>query len=146
VRDVQEKTLVDATFKHRARGNLGEFDVVIQAKRAVLQIDPGAKVVRVSLEQAEVQSLRRDSDVVLLNKRILEFPIPLDIPPIAEPTKQGQTRASLERRIVEMDSDQALSLAYSSDGKTLASAGFDGVVHLWDMAKSTEVAQLPGEK
>ena len=45
-----------------------------------------------------------------------------------------------------MDSDQALSLVYSSDGKTLATAGFDGVVHLWDMIKAKKIADLKGEK
>ena len=33
-----------------------------------------------------------------------------------------------------------------SDGKTLATAGFDGAVHLWDMVKAKEVATLKGEK
>jgi len=45
-----------------------------------------------------------------------------------------------------MDSDQALSLVYSSDGKTLATAGFDGVVHLWDMIKAKRIGDLKGEK
>ena len=40
----------------------------------------------------------------------------------------------------------ALSLVYSSDGKTLATAGFGGVVHLWDMIEGKEVGNLMGEK
>ena len=45
-----------------------------------------------------------------------------------------------------VDSDQALSLGYSRDGKTLATAGFDGEVHLWDVIEAKEVARLNGEK
>ncbi len=40
----------------------------------------------------------------------------------------------------------ALSLVYSSDGKTLATAGFDGVVRLWDMMKAEKIGDLRGEK
>jgi len=53
---------------------------------------------------------------------------------------------SHEYRIEKMDSDQALSLAYAHDGKTLATAGFDGVVHLWDAVKGKQVGTLKGEK
>ena len=64
----------------------------------------------------------------------------------AEKAKQGSATPPNEGRIVMMDSDQALSLDYSSDGKTLATAGFDGVVHLWDMIKAKKIGDLKGEK
>ena len=63
----------------------------------------------------------------------MEIPIP---PGAEEPA---------EARIVKMDSDQALSLGYGHDRKTLATAGFDGVVHLWDAVTGRQVAQLDGE-
>ena len=43
VRDVQEKNLIDATFKHRTKGKVNEYDAVIQARRAVLRFDLDAK-------------------------------------------------------------------------------------------------------
>jgi RNA polymerase sigma factor (sigma-70 family) len=146
VRDVQERSLIDATFKHRLQGKVNEYDAIIQARRAVLRFDMGAKVVRIFLEHVEVQHFRRDADVVLINNDTLVMPIPpTDLlmplrtsPALAEVTSQGQN--------VMMDSDQALSLDYSRDGKTLATAGFDGVVHLWDMIQAKEVARLNGEK
>ena len=42
VRDVQDKALIDATFKHRVKGK-DEFDLVIQAKKAVLHVDPAQR-------------------------------------------------------------------------------------------------------
>ena len=72
----------------------------------------------------------------------MEFPIPLDV----ERGSLKQAGASPEGQIVVMDSDMVLSLVYSSDGKTLATAGFDGVVHLWDMIKAERIIDLKGEK
>jgi RNA polymerase sigma factor (sigma-70 family) len=133
IRDLQGMRLIDATFKHRVKGRVNEFDAVIQAKRATLRFDLQAKIVRAFLEDAEVQRLARDADVVLIKNDILEIPIPREV---EEPA---------EGRIVKMDSDQALSLGYGHDGKTLATAGFDGVVHLWDAVTGRQVAQLDGE-
>ncbi len=48
--------------------------------------------------------------------------------------------------MVDTESDQKLTLAASPDGKTLATAGFDGVVHLWDAATAEEVGRLREEK
>ncbi len=77
VRDVQGKDMIDATFKHRVSGK-EDFDLVIQAKKAVLHIDLDKKLVRVYFDDAEVQHYRRDADVVLISDRILEIPIPQD--------------------------------------------------------------------
>ena len=78
VRNVQDRALIDATLKHRVKGK-DEFDLVIQAKKAVLHVNPGAKVLRVQLDDAEIQHYRRDSDIVLINNRTLEIPLPLQV-------------------------------------------------------------------
>ena len=137
VRDVQDKRLIDATFKHRTKGLVNEYDAIIQAKRAVLRFDLNAKIVRAFLEHAEVQHFSRDADMrfgdtALIDNETLEIPIP----PGPEPQPEFQMEM--------MDSDQTLSLVYSSDGKMLATAGFDGAVHLWDMIEAKEVATLKG--
>ena len=49
---------------------------MIEAKQAELHFDLEAKVVRVTLEHAEMQHLDRNSDVALINDNILEIPIP----------------------------------------------------------------------
>ena len=76
VRDVQEKSLIDATFKHRRKGSVDEYDAIIQARRAVLRFDLGAKVVRVFLEHSEVQHFGRDTDIVLIDNDKLVIPMP----------------------------------------------------------------------
>ena len=78
VRDVQDRTLIDATFKHRVSSK-DDFDLVIQARKAELRIDPGVKALRVSFDDAEIQHYRRDPDVILINDRILEIPLPPDL-------------------------------------------------------------------
>jgi lipopolysaccharide export system permease protein len=77
VRDVQDKVMIDPTFKHRVSGE-DDFDLVIQAKKAVLHIDLNAKLVRVYFDDAEVLQYRRGSDIALINDRTLEIPIPPD--------------------------------------------------------------------
>jgi len=75
VRDVVDGKMIDAAFFHKAKdGN--EYDAVIEAKEAELHFDLPAKVVRVTLDHAEMQHLDRDSDVALINNNILEMPIP----------------------------------------------------------------------
>ena len=124
--------MVDATFKHRNKEHNAEFDAVIQAKHAVLRFDSERKIVRALLKECQAQRFRRDADIMLINDDTLEIPIP------------PGTLFTPEGRVVPMQSNQALTLAYSSDGMTLASAGLDGVLHLWDMAGAKEVAKLKG--
>jgi lipopolysaccharide export system permease protein len=75
VRDVEERVMIDATFKHRVKGQ-DDFDLVIQSKRSVLHIDLDKKLVRVYFEDAEIQHYRHDADVFLINDRMLVIPIP----------------------------------------------------------------------
>jgi lipopolysaccharide export system permease protein len=74
------KLMIDATFKHKAkrRAGDGEYDAVIQARKAVLKFDLPGKLVRVYLEDGELQRYSRDADVILINDRVLEIPIPPD--------------------------------------------------------------------
>ncbi len=65
----------------------------------------------------------------------------------------GRNRSSRNRRpeqpvvvTTHRDGDLLLTLAASHDGKVLASAGFDGVVHLWDVVNSREIRKLEGEQ
>jgi outer membrane protein assembly factor BamB len=147
VRDVQGKTLIDATFVHRTAGKDNEFDAVIRAKSAVLRVDLAANVVHATLESVESQRFDRDAVLLLADQMTLNIPIPPGNRLVADQNPTGPAReAFLQGRIVMVESDQALALAYSADGKTLASAGFDGIVHLWDMAGGKEIARLKGEK
>jgi lipopolysaccharide export system permease protein len=77
VREVQGSKMIDANFKHKIKGS-DDFDAVIQARRAELHFDLKAKVVRVFLEDSEIQHFARDADVVLINGDTLEIPIPAD--------------------------------------------------------------------
>ncbi len=82
VRDVQGKEMIDATFNKRAKNkdNSDTYSMTIQAKRAQMDFDEKAKMVRVHLDQAEIQNYGKgnDDDVALINRNILEMPIPQD--------------------------------------------------------------------
>ena len=54
VRDVQGSKMIDATFKHKVKGS-NDYDAMIQAKKAELHFDLKDKLVRVFLEDAEIQ-------------------------------------------------------------------------------------------
>jgi lipopolysaccharide export system permease protein len=76
---VFQKVMIDPTFKHKNKKRVGDsdFDAIIQAKRAVLKFDLPGKLVRVYLEDSEIERLH-DADVTLINNRVLEIPIPAD--------------------------------------------------------------------
>jgi WD40 repeat protein len=48
--------------------------------------------------------------------------------------------------VIDTETDRNLTLAASPDGKTLATAGFRGVIYLWDAAKGNEIGRLEGGK
>jgi lipopolysaccharide export system permease protein len=98
VRDVHDKTMIDATFKHRVNGT-EDFDLVIQAKTAVLHIDLKAKQVKVYLDDAEIQRYRREADVMLINDRILVIPIPKDSKFNVDPKIQEFTNVELMQHL-----------------------------------------------
>jgi lipopolysaccharide export system permease protein len=78
VRDVEGKIMIDPTFNKRAKGkdNSETYSATIQAKRAELHFDLKERIVRVHLDQAELQNYGKDDDVALINNNILEIPIP----------------------------------------------------------------------
>jgi WD40 repeat protein len=57
-----------------------------------------------------------------------------------------QRRCQLELRTLVGDTDRLFCVAFSPDGRLLASAGQDGTVKLWDAATCQEVCPLPGHK
>jgi len=96
VRDVQGSKMIDATFKHKVKGG-NEYDAVIQARSAWLHFDLKAKVVRVFLEDSQEQHLVRDADVMLINNKILEIPIPPD------------SRFNMEKKIQEFTNAEIIA-------------------------------------
>jgi lipopolysaccharide export system permease protein len=100
VRDVKDKTMIDATFKHRVSGK-EDFDLVIQAKTAELHIDLNTKLVHVYFDDAEIQRYRHDTDVMLINDRILVIPIPQDSKFNVETKIQELTNRDLMRALRE---------------------------------------------
>ena len=132
VRDVEGRTMIDPTFKKRARSkdNRETFSATIQAKTAELQFDPVAKMVRVRLDQAEMQNYSKDDDVMLIDDKILEIPMPpesnfvmqkaIQECPTMRSTKSWPTRISGSRTTA---CDRRCRLAFSShrDGSTRSS-------------------------
>jgi RNA polymerase sigma factor (sigma-70 family) len=138
--DVREKTLIDATFLHRSKGRVNEYDTIIQARRAVLHVDLIAKIIYVDLEEAEIQRAVASADVFFKNN-VLEIPIPVDsrfvvnhhlLPRLEAPRDTGSARIN----------NQALSLAYAPNSKTLVTSGFDGLISLWNPVQNKKVGEL----
>ncbi len=77
VRDVQGSKMIDATFKHKVQGS-NDYDAIIQARTAELHFYLKEKLVRVYLEDAELQRLVQGVDVFLINNNELPFSIPPD--------------------------------------------------------------------
>jgi lipopolysaccharide export system permease protein len=91
VRDVEGKVMLDPTFKQRGRDpkNPTQFGMIVQAQRATLHFDTEHSTARVYLDRAEVQRIGPQDDVVIVNDKYLDIPIPND------------NRLLLEKRIQE---------------------------------------------
>lgn len=78
VRDVEGRVMLDATFNKRAKNKDGSdtYSATIFARRAELHFDYKENLVRVHLDQAELQNYGADNDAALINKNVLEIPIP----------------------------------------------------------------------
>ena len=103
VREVEGKIMKDATFNKRAKNkdNSDTYSATICAKRAQLHFDDKAKMVRVHLDQAEIQNYGKDDDVALINQNILEMAIPQDSQFAMEKSIQEYTNEEIERELIK---------------------------------------------
>jgi lipopolysaccharide export system permease protein len=117
VRDVEGKTLIGATFKHRASkgpkdaaksepepqakkpvrpaDDPAEFDLIVMAKKASITFDSTAGEALVHLVDAEIQANGEHPDVMLWNDRPLKMPFPDKGDPNALKKVQEWTTAEL---------------------------------------------------
>ena len=86
VKDVQGKTLIDATFKHRA-ARPNAFDMIVQARKAAVEFDTEKGVARVHLDGVEITDPRQD--VTLTDGSILEITIPAAADVRADDDEEG---------------------------------------------------------
>jgi len=93
VQDVQGKTMIGATFKHRAKGGPNKFDKTIQAQRAVIRFDTEKNVARVYLDGAEVSDPKNDKS--LINDTTIDMDIPADRKLLTEKRIQERTTPEL---------------------------------------------------
>jgi lipopolysaccharide export system permease protein len=116
VKDVEGKTMLGATFKHRAGTpqSPNSFDMIVQARRAVIHFDTDKGMARVFLDGAEVIDPRED--VSLINNTILEIPIPSNQDALKDKRIQERTtsemvaeQADLRRLIQKERQRQALA-------------------------------------
>ena len=121
VKDVKEKTLIGATFKHRSEKaknfhpavpGQGEdpatYDLIVQAKEATLEFDLDHDVARVHLKGSDIQQAGNQSSLVINNERI-DFPLPpdfkKDIPKRVQEMTRGEMREKQKeyRRLVDLE-------------------------------------------
>ncbi len=102
VRDVQGSKMIDPTFKHKVKGT-GEYDAIIQARAAEMHFHMSENLVRVYLEDAEIQRLVQGVDVFLINNNELPFSIPPDSKFNMETKNQERTNAEIEAELARME-------------------------------------------
>ncbi len=104
VRDIEGKTLIDPTFKHRAPSPPNPpntFDLTVNARRAQIHFDLEKLMATVELEDAETTGASDSPFLIWLNgKRVLQYPIPK--PPQA-PEKRVQEMTNTEMRQMQAD-------------------------------------------
>lgn len=102
VKDLEEKTLIGAIFKHRT-ADPNSFDLQVTARRATIRFDLEKRLARVFMEGAEVQRSGGSPDVVLINGRELELPVPAEAASLNPPKKiQEMTQGELVAAQIEL--------------------------------------------
>src|SRR5262249_4506322 len=141
--DVQDKTLLDATFKHKMfNGHTYEYDAIIQAERANLRFDLKAMVIHAVLEKAEMQRLTRDSAVNSLatgDAIKMSFPFPSRLR--SNQVSALSVIAFGDVRFTQIR-DQFLSLAYAPESKLIGTSAFDGSIALWNTVENKKIGEL----
>lgn len=101
VRDVDGKVMKDATFNKRDKAKDGSdtYSATIFAKRAEMHFDVKEGLVRVHLDQAEVQNYGVDNDAALINQNILEIPIPHENRYVMDQAVQEYTNDQITREL-----------------------------------------------
>jgi lipopolysaccharide export system permease protein len=118
VHDVEGKTMIGATFKHRDPGSHdpNKYDMVIQAKKAVIHFDTVNNMAKIYLDGAETSDPKKDAS--LLNDTPLDMPIPGDRKILTEKRIQERTtpelveeQASFRRKMAKERKRQAMAAA-----------------------------------
>ncbi|MGC8642745.1 MAG: LptF/LptG family permease [Isosphaeraceae bacterium] len=101
VSGVEGRIMKDATFNKRDKAKDGSdtYSATIIAKRAEMHFALKEGLVRVYLDQAEVQKYSADKDAVLINQNILEIPLPHENKFGQDQAVQELTNAELEKEI-----------------------------------------------
>jgi lipopolysaccharide export system permease protein len=107
-KDVEGRTMIDATFKHRAGkpGNPNSFDLTVFARRASIRFEirrpPQRSVARIWLKDSETIGSTSHPDVVLIDGKYLEYPIP-DASRFSMPTRiQEYTYEEMIQKQIEL--------------------------------------------
>jgi WD40 repeat protein len=104
------------------------------------RLAPGAGPVQVALADIPTRGLVTDSP---LSVRAVPVEPPKEAPPRAELTLRDAATGKEVRKFAG-PVDGAQSLAFSPDGKHLASGGADGVLQVWEVETGREVLTLRG--
>jgi lipopolysaccharide export system permease protein len=136
VSDVDGRIMKDATFNKRAKAKDGSdtYSATIFAKRAELHFALKEGLVRVHLDQAEIQNYGADSDAFLVNRNILEMPIPHEGRYAVEQAVQEYTNEQIEDELAKardrMAKDrirQAMTVGFQAAGGKFDEINWDGV-------------------
>lgn len=105
VKDVEGRTMIGATFKHRSKESPNHFDLVVQAERAQIQFLLGQGKALVTLEGATIQPGGVNPDVVLIKEgKTIEIQLPGNQNDGMQADKKVQelTAAEMDAREIEL--------------------------------------------